>query len=150
MSIPFLSFFFILILCAISGCIDNNTPDDNSPSKIHDAVQTLDTQNGINRDDVIAIALNDTEVRDYIQDGYEIKDVGRRCYISVPGDGKEYEFCFTGVEIETKNVYLTVYVDLDKRVVNHTATMYIRSPVIAHPNTRSPVPRVSDSERNGI
>jgi len=103
----------------------------------------------INRDVVIAIALNDTEVRDYIQDGYEIKDVSPHCYIRIPGDGNEYELCFPGVEIKSKNVYLTAYVDMEKRAVNHTATMYIRSPVIAHSDTTSPVPRVSDSERNG-
>jgi hypothetical protein len=133
------------VLCALSGCILNNTADDDTQKKMISPNSTITTPMVTNRDNVIAIALNDTEVRDYIQEGYEIKNVGRLCYISAPGDGKEYELCFPTVEIETKNVYLTVYVDSDKRVVNHTATMYIRSPLIVPEGTKPPAPQVSDS-----
>lgn len=136
-----------LILCVLfiltAGCtqdpIANEDPDKNvNDTQIHNMSA-----------EAIGIALNDSVVRDYLRNGYEIRNVGPLCYKRSLIDRKIYKFCITGVEFETKNVYLIAYVDLEKHVVNDTATMYIRSPVIAHSEVTSPVPRGSDTEKNG-
>lgn len=139
----------MLVLCLIAGCIQNNSPDDHLPGIIVSPAPTSNSPFTIDRDEAVVIALNDPAVREYIRNGYKIKNVGPLCYEKSLSDGKIYKSCFTGVEFETENVYLTAYVDLENHVVNETATMYIRNPVIAHSDTTSPVPRVSDSERNG-
>jgi len=91
-------------------------------------------------DAAIAIALNDTEVKGYLRNGYLIKKAGPLCYEQSLSDRNIYKSCFTGVEIETSEVYLVAYVDLEKHVVNKTSTMYIRNPVIAPSVSMTPVP----------
>jgi hypothetical protein len=121
---PLLFFFFILALCILLGCTQNNNPVNSIPSLTHDIPLT------IQQDEAIAIALNDSEVRDYLQKGYVIKNVGPLCYEQSLADRKIYKSCSTGVEIETDDVYLIAYIDAEKHIVNRTSTIYIRSPAI--------------------
>lgn len=139
----------MLLLCLVAGCIQNNSPDEQLPGIIVSPAPTSDSPVTIDRDEAVAIALKDPVVREYIRNGFEIINVGPLCYEKSLSDGKIYKSCFTGVEFKTENVYLTAYVDLENRVVNETATIYIRSPVMANSDTTSPVSQVSDSERNG-
>jgi len=120
-----LSFFSILALCMVSGCLLEQVSENNQ------MITGKDTLTGNQRDEAIDIALNDREVHDYLKNGYTLKNVGPLCYEQSPGDGNIYKSCFTGVEFETKDVYLVVYVDQEKHVVNSTSMIYIRNPVVA-------------------
>ena len=92
----------------------------------------------LQQDDAIGIALNDSEVRNYLQNGYTIKKTGPLCYEQSLSDRQIYKSYFTGVEIETDTVYLIAYVDGEKRKVNKTVTINIRNPVVAGPVPATP------------
>ncbi|MDD1685650.1 hypothetical protein [Methanoregula sp.] len=100
-----------------------------------------DTQSSasVERADAVAIALNDRDVQDYLRNGYTIGNVGPLCYERSLSDRKIYKSCFTGVEFNTPDVFLIVYVDLKKGEVNETSAMYNRNPVV--PVNSSVTPR---------
>jgi hypothetical protein len=113
----------------ISGCLQEQESENKQ------IITSNDTFTDTQRDDAISIALNDREVQDYLQNGYILKDVGPLCYGRTLEDEKYYELCFIGVGFETRDVYLIVYVDLEKQIVNSTSTNYIRHPVIPSLNS---------------
>ena len=128
-----LSFFLVITFCIIAGCLHESISGSRQTTSGNDMM------NNNQSDEAIAIALADKEVRAFLQDGYTLKNVGPLCYEKAPGDGNVYEACFTGVEFETKNVYLVAYVDLNKHRVNSTSTMYIRKPIVPPTGTTFPV-----------
>jgi hypothetical protein len=117
----------------ISGCIQSNdTRDGGSPQVTQPPVS-------VERSDAVAIALNNSEVQDYLRKGYTLGTVGPLCYEQSLGDRKIYKSCFTGIEFETPDVFLVVYVDMKKGEVNKTSAMYNRNPVV--PGNSSVTPR---------
>lgn len=126
-----LSLFLVLTIGIITGCLHG------SMSESGQITYGNKTVNNNQSDEAIAIALADKEVQAFLRNGYTLKDVGPLCYEKAPGDGNVYEACFTGVEFETKNVYLIVYVDLNNHRVNSTSTMYIRNPIVPPAGTTS-------------
>ena len=121
------------VTCNVSGCIQSNdtreggSPQDTQPSA------------SVDRADAVAIALNDSEVQDYLRNGYTLGNVGPLCYERSMSDQKIYKLCFIGVEFYTRDVFLVVYVDLKKGEVNKTSVMYNRNPVV--PENTSVIPR---------
>lgn len=62
------------VKCNISGCIQSNDPrEGGSPQDTQPPV-------GVERTDAIAIALNDSEVKDYLKKGYTLGNVGPICF----------------------------------------------------------------------
>ena len=117
----------------ISGCIQSNdTREGGSP-------QVTQTPVSVERTDAVAIALNNSEVQDYLKKGYTLGNVGPLCYEQSLSDRKIYTSCFTGIEFDTPDVFLVVYVDMKKGEVNKTSAMYNRNPVV--PGNSSVTPR---------
>jgi len=127
-----LSLFFVFTFCIGAGCLHESLSESRQINSRYDSVEKNQSK------EAIAIALADEEVRALLKNGYSLKNVGPLCYEKAPGDGNIYQACFTGVEFETKTVYLVAYVDLDKHVVNSTSTIYIRNPVVPPAGTTSP------------
>ncbi len=106
------------------GCIlSNDSREGGSQRETQSAVS-------VERNDAVAIALNDSEVQDYLRKGYTLGNVGPLCYEQSLSDRKIYKSCFTGIEFETPDVFLIVYVDMKKGEVNKTSAMYKRNPVV--------------------
>jgi hypothetical protein len=97
---------------------DPQTPQDTQPSA------------SVDRADAVAIALNDSEVQDYLRNGYTLGNIGPLCYERSMSDQKIYTLCFTGVEFYTPDVFLVAYVDMKKGEVNQTSVMNNRKPVV--------------------
>lgn len=112
------------MFCIISGCIQSNDPrEGGSP-------QDTQTSASVERADAVAIALNNSEVQDYLRNGYTLGNVGPLCYERSMSDRTIYKLCFTGVEFDTPDVFLVVYVDMKNGEVNKTSAIYNRNPVV--------------------
>nr|WP_303716422.1 hypothetical protein [Methanoculleus marisnigri] len=85
--------------------------------------------------EAVRIALENTTVREYLSGEYEIRDVYYDTLTSVSG-GVERSERLPVVTIDTKDVRLWVFVDLEKEMVVAIAKDYKRTPVIVPPVTQ--------------
>lgn len=118
-------FATLLILAIfISGCImSNDTRDGGAPQETQPPVI-------VEHPDAVTIALNDSDVQYYLRNGYTLEKIEPLCYEQSLSDRKIYKSCFTGIEFETPDVFLVVYVDMKKGKVNKTFAMNHRNPVV--------------------
>lgn len=123
-----------------TGSMSPSGLPDGSLQQAPGDAETPGLQKGLppgERNAAVTIALNDSRVREHLTGGYEITGTGPVCSPRDPGNGREREHCFTGVRFRTGDRFVTAYVDMEKRLVNHTATQYLRDPAIA-PTTDAP------------
>ncbi|MFA7562145.1 MAG: hypothetical protein WCY70_01755 [Methanoculleus sp.] len=86
--------------------------------------------------EAVRIALENTTVREYLSGEYEIQDVYYDTLTSASG-GVERSERLPVVTIDTKDVRLWVFVDLEKEAVVAVTKNYKRTPVIVPPATQS-------------
>jgi len=121
-------FFILLILfltILLAGCLLNN-PGSGTPHQRFQNVTSY-TLTPEMRSQAIAIALNNSEIKNYSEDQiyFEIQGVETGGFSEV-SFGRELQVFCPVVRIKTKTAYLTLYINLEKQETYFIDRLYIR------------------------
>jgi len=121
----FVTGMIILIFATlVSGCMETGD-GPAAPSELSEDEKA----------EVVRIALENATVREYLSGEYEIRDVYYDTLTSASG-GVERSERLPVVTIDARDVYLWVFVDLEKEAVVAVTKSYKRTPVIVPPATQ--------------